>query len=91
MSKRIRYVATTDPDIVRSQRNFLGNQDGLYQVKINTKELTYRIVNVRTKKTIKSTEKDGRTPPKTLRTVYEQAKKSLKSLGVKFEHDFRGL
>ena len=91
MTKRIRYVATTNPEIIRSQRNFLGQQDALYQVKINIKEHTYRVVNVRTKKVLRSTEKDGRKVPTKLYTVYQQVKKALKSLGVVFEYEFRDL
>ena len=91
MNKRIRYVSTTNPDEIRSQRNFLGQQDALYQVKINTKDLTYRVVNVRSGKVIRSTEKDGKKPPKLLKTVYVQAKKALKTLGVVFDHEFREL
>jgi len=91
MNKRIRYVSTTNPDEIRSQRNFLGQQDALYQVKINTKEMTYRIVNVRSGKIIRSTEKDGKKPPKLLKTAYVQAKKALKTLGVVFDHEFREL
>lgn len=91
MSKRIRYVKTNKPNEIRSIRNYLGNQDALYQVKINTEDRTYRIVNVRQKSIIKSSEKDGVKPGKTLEITYRQAKRALKKLGVKFEHEFRNL
>jgi hypothetical protein len=88
---RVRYTKTRNPSIIRSVRNFQGQQGALYQVKINTEDNTYKIINVSSQKVIRSTEKDGKKPPKNLYTVKEQVKKALKTVGVKFEHEFRGI
>ena len=91
MSKRIRYVATKDPNVIVSVRDFINKNGHFYRVKINTEENTYRIISVAQQRVVRSTQKDGRKPPKTLKAVLAQVKKSLKSLGVNFEHEFRGL
>lgn len=89
--KRIRYVKTDRPNEVRSAKNFQGGRGGFFQVRINTESLTYRIVNIKNQKVLRSTEKDGVKPPKNFYTVREQAKRALKSLGIKFDHEFRNL
>lgn len=91
MTKRIRYTKSTKPNELRSKRNFVGQQGAQYQVKINTEDLTYRIINVNSKKILRSTDKDGCKPPKNLYTVYEQVKRALKTLGVTFGIEFRNL
>lgn len=89
--KRIRYIKTDRPNVLKSTRNFLGQQDALYKVYLNTEEMRYWITNVRSNLIIRSTEKDGRTPPGTFRTLKDQAKKALKSLSVNFEYEFRDM
>ena len=91
MAIRIRYRKTQNPNIVQSTKNFAGQKGALYRVRINTKERTYRIVNVRSQKVIRSTEKDGCKAPKNLYTVYEQVKRALATVGVQFDHEFRGI
>ena len=88
---RVRYTKTKNPDVIRSVRNFQGQQGALYQARINTKTLTYKIINVSSRSIIRSTEKDGKKTPQNLYTVKEQVKRALKSVGVKFEHEFRGI
>jgi hypothetical protein len=88
---RIRYTKTRNPSIIRSVRNFQGQQGAIYQVKINTEDNTYKVINVSSQRVIRSTEKDGKKSPKNLYTVKEQVKKALKSVGVKFDHEFRGI
>ena len=92
MSKnRIRYTKTRNPKVIRSVRNFQGQQGAMYQVRINIETHTYKIVNIKSNLILRSTEKDGRKPPKNLYTVYEQVKRALTSVGVKFEPEFRNL
>jgi hypothetical protein len=91
MNKRIRYTKTSAPNVLRSKRNFIGQQNAQYQVKVNTEEMTYVITNVTTKRILRSTEKDGKKPPKNVYTVFQQVKRALKTLGVEFEHEFRQL
>ena len=91
MQKRIRYTKTNKPDEIKSVQNFVGQQKAQYKIFINTKEKTYRIKNMNTKLILRSTEKDNKKIPKNLYTVYEQAKKALKTLGVNFDSEFRGL
>lgn len=90
-NQRIRYTKTRKEHILRSVRNFQGQQGAIYQAKINTQELTYKVINVSSQKVIRSTEKDGKKSPKNLYTVKEQVKKALKSVGVKFDYEFRGI
>ena len=66
--KRIRYIKTDKPHVFRSVRNFLGQQDALYKVFLDTEKMTYWILNVRQQLIIRSTEKDGLTPPTNIRT-----------------------
>ena len=89
--KRIRYVKTTNPNEIRSAIRFKTEKGALYMVKINTETNTYKVLNARSQHVVRSTEKDGVKPPKNLYTVYEQVKRALKSLGIKFEHEFRNL
>jgi hypothetical protein len=92
MTKRIRYEKhPKKPHILISVRNFRGNQGAYYKVKIDTNDLTYKVINVRTELILRSTEKDGKKSPKNLYTVYEQVKRALRTLGVKFERECRGL
>jgi hypothetical protein len=91
MTKRIRYTKTHNPNEIRSVRTFEGQQGARYIVKINTETRTYKVINVRSQLILRSTEKDGCKPPKNLYTVYEQVKRALRSVGVNFEHEFRGL
>ncbi len=90
MSIRISYRKTKDPDIFVSNK-FVGNQGAVYEVEINTKEMTYRVKNVGQRKTVRSNEIDGVKPPTHLYTLRVQAKKALKKMGVKFETEIRGL
>jgi hypothetical protein len=88
---RIRYVETDREHVIRSRRLFVGQQGARYQIKINTKELTYKIINVNTQKIIRSTEKDNVRKANDLRYVKDQAKRALKSVGVDFDIEIRNL
>ena len=74
---------------MKSVRNFIGHQGAMYEARINTRDMTYSIKNLRQQKIVKSTEKDGSKPPTTIKALTQQVKRALKKLGVKFEHEFR--
>ena len=90
MSVRIAYRKTKNPDILVSSK-FVGNQGAIYEVELNTKEMTYRVKNVNQRKIVRSNEIDGVKPPTHEYTLRVQAKKALKKMGVKFEAEIRGL
>lgn len=93
MATRIRYTKTSQDGILRSVRAFTGQQGARYQVELNTNDLTYKIRNVSRNKPVilRSNELDGVVPGTTLRTLKNQARRALESLGVEFEMDLRGL
>lgn len=89
MSKRIRYTKTNDPNTLKSMRNFMSNKGAIYEVRLHLDTITYSIKNVRKQAIIKSNEKDGVKPPKTIKALKAQVKRALKKLGVVFDYEFR--
>ena len=88
MKNRIKYKETA-PGIFRSAKTFLSTKYGsTYRVVLDENEMTYRIVNIKQRSTVKSTEKDGRKCTNK-RVLRNQAKQALKQLGVKFEYEIR--
>ena len=88
MVTRIRYTKHKG-NILRSMRNFSGQQGALYKVMLDTENMTYKVINVRNSAIIRSTVKDNKTPPKHLNTLKRHAKKALQSCGVDFDLDYR--
>lgn len=89
--KRIRYQKTKKENEIESVRCFFNQNGTPFRVKIDIEQKTYRILNFKEQRVVKSTEKDNCKPPKNLYTVYEQVKRALKKLGIEFTHEFRQL
>jgi len=90
-NQRIKYKETKKSGILISAKKFVGNQGGLYSVELNLNEMTYTIRNVRQQIIVRSTVKDGKTPPTHFVTLKRQAKQALMSLGVKFDIEIRAI
>lgn len=89
MNIRIRYKPTRFTNVYRSVQLFKSETNGaLYQVEINTENLTYRVLNVRQQECIRSSEKDAF---KTISThvLKRQVKRVLYELGVDFDVEIR--
>jgi hypothetical protein len=88
MKNRIKYREIS-PGVFRSAKNFTSAKYGsTYRVIVDENTMTYRIVNINQRNTVKSSEKDGRKTTNT-RVLRNQAKKALKELGVNFEYEVR--
>lgn len=88
---RIRYTKKRESDELVSVQKFRGNQGGLYEVVLDTEVMSYKIRNVKQRTIVRSTEKDGKKTPKHLNTLKKQAKAALKTMGVQFKIDIRGI
>ena len=86
MNSRIRYVRTIKKNTLRSKQSFKSSKGATYKVTLDTKEMTYRIVNLNENRTIKR----GGDNINSLRVLKRAAKKALASLGVPFELELRG-
>lgn len=87
--KRIAYRRFNDePNKLISQK-FIGSQNAIYEVEIDTEAMTYRVRNVKQRKIVRSNEIDKVKPPKHIYTLKCHAKDALKKMGVKFELEIR--
>jgi len=91
MPTRIRYEKHSTENKLVSVQEFVGQRDALYKVILDLDSMTYKIRNVRRQRYVRSTEMDGKKPPKHLNTLKTQAREALKSMGVKFDLDLRGI
>jgi hypothetical protein len=69
----------------------VGVQGAIYEVEINTQDMTYKVRNIGQRKIVRSNELDGIKPPEHLNTLKAHAKKAMKRMGVAFETEIRGL
>jgi len=87
---RIKYKPVHNGKVLRSVRKFRNEvQGGVYEVDLNLETRTYSIRNINTRCLVRSTEKDGKTPPKTLDVLKRQARRAIQTLGIKFELEVR--
>lgn len=87
---RIRYIKTNREGILKSMQTFYSERTkGMYRVYLNLNDMTYRVANIKSETSVRSTQIDNRNPPTHLNTLKIQAKKAIKSLGVKFEREIR--
>lgn len=88
---RIRYKKINDTTL-RSVRRFKDpSYGGVYEVDLNLDSMTYGIRNINTRCLVRSTEKDGKKPPKHLNTLKRHAKSALLSLRVVFDIEIRNV
>ena len=88
MKNRIKYREIS-PGIFRSAKNFTSAKYGsTYRVTIDENTMTYKVVNIKQRNVVKSSEKDGRKCT-CKRVLRNQAKRALKELGVNFEYEVR--
>lgn len=91
-NSRIRYRQLGNTPILRSVRKFKDSSyGGIYEVDLDTEKMIYKIRNVNTRCLVRSTEKDGKNPPKHLHTLKRHAKKALLSLRVDFDIEVRNV
>lgn len=85
MKNRIRYIKTTDENVVKSKANFKSEDTGYtYSVTLNLKDLTYRIKNIDTENYIYGGKKINN-----LNVLKRKVKQELQRLGVNFEMESR--
>lgn len=90
MSTRIKYSPTRKKNVYKSNRTFYSEKTkGTYRVYLNLEEMTYRVINIKSESSVRSTKIDRRKPPKHLNTLKAQAKKAIKTLGVQFDVEIR--
>lgn len=85
---RLAFFETEDPDVLQSSP-VMSNRNAVYIAHINTKELTYKIKNIKQRKIIKSTEKTETNKISSVTYLKRLVKKRLKELGVEFETEIK--
>jgi len=87
---RIKYKKLPGTNIYRSVRKFTDpRHGGTYEVDLDLDNMIYKVRNINTRVLIRSTQKDGVTPPTHTNTLKRQAKKALKTLNIQFKNEVR--
>jgi len=88
MKNRIKYKEISE-NVYESCKLFVAEKSGgVYKVILDLNTKTYKVINVKQRTIVKSSEKDNKSC-NNLIVLKRQAKKALKELGVKFDLEIR--
>ena len=83
--QRIQYIKTKNPDILTNKKPLVSNKGLAYYIKLDTKELTYEILHVKSSQIIRT----GGKSVNNMNVLKRNIKKDLIELGVPLGTEIR--